>query len=283
MISNSTEIDHLCLSFRGNGLKCKDCRIKKYNHCEKFVSFLHKKTNQLKRKQSFYHYNRVYTADDCNDILSNFVSSVESVVYKFEQRNNAKFETWLHVIFKNKEADFLRWKAKFSKIYKLTRQTLIELLKAGIPHDIINKLNGLVDKDYRTEKELVEALEKDIGENIIFKYKSQVLEAAKTYDQNYFIIDDVEDIKDKSFDKFKEEDDQYKYDIDIEEILLQLINDDHTGCCKLFIKIYNWFKEGLLQKDMATQMGLKDNTFNQRLSRCRVKIQQLLKEHGYGQ
>jgi len=47
-------------------------------------------------------------------------------------------------------------------------------------------------------------------------------------------------------------------------------------CAELLLYFYRWLKVGLSQKEMAQSMGLKPNTFNQRLKRCKERIRKKL-------
>jgi len=58
---------------------------------------------------------------------------------------------------------------------------------------------------------------------------------------------------------------------------------DPGGCCQLFLNYYEWCKEGINQIEMAGRYNLKTNTYNQRLSRCRKKIADLLEKKGISQ
>jgi len=67
------------------------------------------------------------------------------------------------------------------------------------------------------------------------------------------------------------------------DFLLNMISQqkDRNGCCQLFINYYEWGNKGLNQKEMAKQYGIKSNTFNQRLTRCRKILFQLFKMNNY--
>jgi RNA polymerase sigma factor (sigma-70 family) len=64
------------------------------------------------------------------------------------------------------------------------------------------------------------------------------------------------------------------------EQLLSRIKEIDIDCKNLFSKLYEGFKEGKIQKDIAEELGLKENTFNQRLKRCRDQVMNLLKKEG---
>lgn len=53
---------------------------------------------------------------------------------------------------------------------------------------------------------------------------------------------------------------------------------DPKGCVRLFLDLYRSFLDGRDQKDLAAAYGLKPNTFNQRLKRCREVLRQLFEE-----
>lgn len=52
---------------------------------------------------------------------------------------------------------------------------------------------------------------------------------------------------------------------------------DEDGCVGLYLDLYQKFRSGLGQKDLATARGLKPNTLNQRLRRCRPFIRRLFR------
>lgn len=54
--------------------------------------------------------------------------------------------------------------------------------------------------------------------------------------------------------------------------------DDPKGCLRLLLELYRTFHEGRDQKDLARAYGLKPNTFNQRLRRCRELVRHLFEE-----
>lgn len=51
-------------------------------------------------------------------------------------------------------------------------------------------------------------------------------------------------------------------------------------CQKLLIDFCNRTMQGVSQKEMAESYGLKPNTLNQRLKRCRKKLKELLRGNG---
>ncbi|MDM8551709.1 type III-E CRISPR-associated RpoE-like sigma factor [Desulfobacterales bacterium HSG2] len=60
--------------------------------------------------------------------------------------------------------------------------------------------------------------------------------------------------------------------------ILELIRVDVPGCYRFMLNYCNWEMEGLKQKEMAERYGLKQNTFNQKLLRCKTAIKNLLAE-----
>lgn len=73
-------------------------------------------------------------------------------------------------------------------------------------------------------------------------------------------------------------------DRDLAELRLALfqcfqrhLEDDADGCVGLYLDLYRTFQSGQGQKDLATARGLKPNTLNQRLRRCRPFIRRLFR------
>lgn len=57
-----------------------------------------------------------------------------------------------------------------------------------------------------------------------------------------------------------------------------LVTEDDDFCARLFLYWYSGLKQGLNQDEMAKNLGLKPNTFNQKLKRCKKTIQQHFQE-----
>ena len=66
---------------------------------------------------------------------------------------------------------------------------------------------------------------------------------------------------------------------DIIDLLKSLLKHD-PECQKLLIDFCNRTMQGVSQKEMAESYGLKPNTLNQRLKRCRKKLKELLRGNG---
>jgi len=51
---------------------------------------------------------------------------------------------------------------------------------------------------------------------------------------------------------------------------------DHTreNCAKLFLSLHEYFQQGRTQKEMASDMGMKSNSLNQKIKRCREWIRE---------
>lgn len=49
---------------------------------------------------------------------------------------------------------------------------------------------------------------------------------------------------------------------------------DHTkeNCARLFLSLHDYFRQGRAQKEMASDMGMKSNSLNQKIKRCREWI-----------
>lgn len=66
---------------------------------------------------------------------------------------------------------------------------------------------------------------------------------------------------------------------DIVDLLKSLLKHD-PECQKLLIDFCNRTMQGVSHKEMAESYGLKPNTLNQRLKRCRKKLKDLLRGNG---
>ncbi|OEU84100.1 MAG: hypothetical protein BA873_08475 [Desulfobulbaceae bacterium C00003063] len=66
---------------------------------------------------------------------------------------------------------------------------------------------------------------------------------------------------------------------DIIDLLTSLLKHD-PECQKLLVDFCNRTMRGVSQKHMAESYGLKPNTLNQRLKRCRKKLKELLRGNG---
>ena len=68
-----------------------------------------------------------------------------------------------------------------------------------------------------------------------------------------------------------------KVDEIIEHIKMSLPN-DFSGCMRLFLDLFIAFKNGNSQKKLSEDYGIKPNTLNQRIRRCRRIIKNILED-----
>lgn len=64
---------------------------------------------------------------------------------------------------------------------------------------------------------------------------------------------------------------EFENKIYIEQLLLKIKEID-PDCKSLFEELYRGFQEGKNQKEIAEELGLKENTLNQKIKRCRERI-----------
>lgn len=57
-------------------------------------------------------------------------------------------------------------------------------------------------------------------------------------------------------------------------ILKEMANDTKENCAKLFLSLHEYFQQGRTQKEMANDMGMKSNSLNQKIKRCREWIKE---------
>lgn len=66
--------------------------------------------------------------------------------------------------------------------------------------------------------------------------------------------------------------------IAVAECFEKHLQNDGTGCVRLYLDLYRYFKAGKTRKDLAESYGLKPNTLVRRLGRCRKVIRRLFAE-----
>lgn len=81
----------------------------------------------------------------------------------------------------------------------------------------------------------------------------------------------------------EEYEDKLKVSPDIEKKLyvsqvLSALKNINIECYNLYLKLYEGFNDGRTQKEIAEELGLKPNTFNKKLERCREKVLEELKK-----
>lgn len=52
-------------------------------------------------------------------------------------------------------------------------------------------------------------------------------------------------------------------------ILKEMAEGAKENCAKLFLSLHEYFQQGRTQKEMANDMGMKSNSLNQKIKRCR--------------
>ena len=57
-------------------------------------------------------------------------------------------------------------------------------------------------------------------------------------------------------------------------ILKEMANGTKKNCAKLFLSLHEYFQQGRTQKEMAGDMGMKPNSLNQKIKRCREWIKE---------
>lgn len=66
---------------------------------------------------------------------------------------------------------------------------------------------------------------------------------------------------------------------EIREIFEKSLADDSTGCVRLYLDLYGYFNTGKSRKELAAAYGMKPNTLNQKIRRCRKTMKRLFQNH----
>ncbi|MFQ5931864.1 MAG: hypothetical protein ACE5MM_05625, partial [Nitrospiraceae bacterium] len=70
--------------------------------------------------------------------------------------------------------------------FKLTERSLDNLRQEGLPDEIVDKLEALKDREFNTEEEFLEAVRKEIGNDLTVSYRTQIVKHA---------VDDISEIQ----------------------------------------------------------------------------------------
>jgi hypothetical protein len=101
--------------------------------------------------------------------------------------HNFTFLLWSHHVArahgipvdKNKLADWTAWMVTFSRAHRgwfqLTSDSLKQLRDDGVPATVLAKLNALIDKPFRTDKELLADLGKALPPEELDRYQAAVM------------------------------------------------------------------------------------------------------------
>ncbi|MDD3311447.1 type III-E CRISPR-associated RpoE-like sigma factor [Pseudodesulfovibrio sp.] len=57
-------------------------------------------------------------------------------------------------------------------------------------------------------------------------------------------------------------------------ILKEMSGGAKENCARLFLSLHEYFRQGRTQKEMASDMGMKSNSLNQKIKRCREWIRE---------
>jgi RNA polymerase sigma factor (sigma-70 family) len=64
-------------------------------------------------------------------------------------------------------------------------------------------------------------------------------------------------------------------------ILKEMAEGSKGKCAQLFLSLHEYFQQGRTQKDMAKDMGMKANSLNQKIKRCREWIKERIGREDY--
>lgn len=68
---------------------------------------------------------------------------------------------------------------------------------------------------------------------------------------------------------------------DLLEVLGKMAGKAGNGCAELFLRLHECFQHGYSQKELAAEMGMKTNSLNQKIKRCREWMRERLDRHDF--
>jgi len=116
----------------------------------------------------------------------------------------------------------------------------------------------------------------------VFRSESRIFEKDRISYAHQFQSEDPDEDTDDIVENYSE-DNQREYTertVLMREVLnrLEEMISDEEKCAELMLFWYSSMKEGQSQKEMAEQMKMKQNTFNQELRRCKDRISQYFRD-----
>lgn len=173
---------------------------------------------------------------------------------------------------------------------KFSKERFLSLLKKkGIPEEDYNDLFqdffcrvSQSIKNLRSSKSITSFLY-SIAYNTITDYIARNLSKRKESLDTAVLFKDNElqehpNILSASKSSYEEETRQAEIQETAQHIIMILKEMAREGeeCAEFILLFYRGLKRGLSQKEMAKELGLKPNTFNQRLKRCRERLRRKL-------